>query len=275
MLVSLLLVEGDLDFQVLRPIFGGNPVVEIGGSKYSLEPRSRSLRTEKKTPVCYLRDRDFDSDPPTDLSQPTVDRRLDDGTVLGWRWCRHEIESYLIDPELVANATGWDKTVYATALREAARGIRHYQIARWVVGQARRSLPPMKRVLTTKPEELGNHDFRLRRDLTDQSTVQWARDHLARFFEPLQRAFAPEAIEASIAARQATLTEPVLTDPATTLVWCSGKDLLATIEPWLQAEHGSGARTFLNGMRDWVISHPDAALQRLPEWNGLLLAVRA
>jgi hypothetical protein len=203
-----------------------------------------------------------------------VDRRLDDGTVLGWRWCRHEIESYLIDPELVADATGWDKAAYASALGEAARGIRHYQVARWVVGQARRSLPP-NHELTTKPGELGHNEFRLPGDLTEQATTQWAREHVARFFARIQQVLAPEAIEASIAARQAALTEPVLTDPAATLVWCSGKDLLAAIEPWLQVEHGLGARTFLNGMRDWVISRPDAALQRLPEWNGLLLAVRA
>jgi hypothetical protein len=272
--VSLLLVEGDLDLQVLRPIFGGSPVVEVGGSKYSLAPRSRSLRTEKKTPVCYLRDRDFDSEPATDISQPTVDRRLDDGTVLGWRWCRHEIESYLIDPELVADATGWDKTGYAMALGEAARGIRQYQVARWVVGQARRSLPPNYE-LTTKPEELGYHEYRLPGDPTDPASMRWAREHMSRYFARIQQILATEAIEASIAARQATLTEPVLTDPATTLVWCSGKDLLAALQPWLQAGHGLGVKTFLNMMRDWVMAHPDVIPQRIPEWEGLLRAVRA
>ena len=203
-----------------------------------------------------------------------MDRRFEDGTVLGWRWCRHEIESYLIDPELVTDATGWDKTAFVTALGEAARSIRHYQVARWVVGQARRSLPP-HHALTTKPEELGGHDFRLPVDLTDQATSQWARDHVTQFFERIQRALAPEAIEASIAVRQADLTESILDDPATGLVWCSGKDLLAALQPWLQAEHGMDAKTFLNLMRDWVITNPGLVLALLPEWNGLLQAVRS
>jgi hypothetical protein len=268
--VSLLLVEGDLDFQVLNSICGGNPTIDKGGPKYSLAQGVRFER--KKRFACYLRDRDFDFDPPVDLSQPT-EIRSKDGGLLGWRWCRHEIENYLIDPELVADATGWDKTAYITALGEAARSIRHYQVARWVVGQARRSLPPNYE-LTTKPEELGYHEFRLPDDLTDHTSMQWAREHVARFFARIDQVLAPGAIVASITARQASLTEPLFIDPATALVWCSGKDLLAAIGPWLQAEHGLGARTFLNGMRDWVISHPDAALQRLPEWNGLLLAVR-
>jgi hypothetical protein len=270
--VSLLLVEGDLDFQVLNAICGGNPTLDIGGPKYSLGQRVRFER--KRINACYLRDRDFDFDPPADLSQP-AEIRSKDGVLLGWRWCRHEIENYLIDPELVADATGWDKTAYVTALGEAARSIRHYQVARWVVGQARRSLPPNYQ-LTTKPEVPGHNEFRLPDDLTEQATMQWAREHVAQFFARIQQALAPAAIDdASIAVRQTALTEPVLTDPAAALVWCSGKDLLAALRPWLQAEYGWAARDFLYAMRDWVKDHPDAALQRLPEWNGLLLAVRA
>ena len=44
--------------------------------------------------------------PPSDLSKPTVDAE-DGNTPIGWRWCRHELENYLIEPLLVSEATGW------------------------------------------------------------------------------------------------------------------------------------------------------------------------
>src|SRR5258708_6318678 len=141
--VSTLLVEGTLDVAVLTAVLSGAGVVIVpGGSKYGLPPQARNRRQAVPEQVSsYLRDRDFHSDPPTDASEPIVDR-LHDGHVLGWRWCRHEIENYLIDPELVAVASGWDKDQYRAQLVSAACRIRHYQIARWVIGNVRRNLPP-------------------------------------------------------------------------------------------------------------------------------------
>jgi hypothetical protein len=51
--VSLLLVEGDLDLQVLRPICGGSPVVEIGGSKYS-PGTTLAVPANREEDVCLL-----------------------------------------------------------------------------------------------------------------------------------------------------------------------------------------------------------------------------
>ena len=125
--MNVLLVEVKLDAEVLGAILAGRPVVKEAGPKNSLAPRTRVERRERRTcDVCYLRDRDFDHDPPTEPSRPQVDRTDDDGSVLGWRWCRHEIESYLIDPDPVANATGWDRDEYARALTSAAVRLRHY-----------------------------------------------------------------------------------------------------------------------------------------------------
>jgi hypothetical protein len=92
--VSRLLVEGKLDIEILAALFGGRPPVDIGGSKQSLAPRVRNERQGGNANVYYLRDRDFDYDPADDLSQPVVDR-THAGIVLGWRWCRHEMENYL------------------------------------------------------------------------------------------------------------------------------------------------------------------------------------
>ncbi len=153
--VSTLLVEGELDAQVLNPVFGGSPMIERGGSKGSLLPKTRDKRG--KTPdTCYLRDRDFDYDPPTDLTRPSVDaedkRPQNTGPrVLGFRWCRHSIENYLLEPAIVHAATGWSEEDFTRALLDAAKHIEHYTVARWAVGIARRSLPPF-RELSTRPD---------------------------------------------------------------------------------------------------------------------------
>lgn len=270
--VSRLLVEGNLDVEILSA-FDGMPPVDIGGSKESLAPRARDARQRDKADVCYVRDRDFDYDPPDDTSQPVVDR-MHAGIVLGWRWCRHEIENYLIDPEVVAAATSWERATYETALIEAAQRIRHYQIARWVVGTARRSLPPHFE-LSTKPEDLQDHDFWLPHDVSQGVSVQWANEHAARFYARVGQALVPQAISASIVSRTARLTESLFASTANVLLWCSGKDLLAALELWLRTQNLPDAGAFRAMIRDWVRGHPEDALRCLPEWDRLCQLVRA
>ena len=69
--VAKLFVEGTLEVQILTPILLGNPVPQHGGSKDTLRARAGTERRENKVAAGYLRDRDFDSDPPADLTRPT------------------------------------------------------------------------------------------------------------------------------------------------------------------------------------------------------------
>ncbi len=227
--VSRLLVEGALDAELLRPILAGSPEVAIGGSKYSLAPKARTERELRQINVCYLRDRDFDFDPPEHASQPVVDREHE-GSVLGWRWCRHEIENYLLDPKLVTAAMGWDEAVYTAALVQAAQRIRFYQISRWVVGTARRSLPPQYE-LNTRPQEVQDSEIRLPTDLTEAAAARWTTDHVAAFYVNIQVALAPETIAASLAQRAASIGQTLFESTASVLLWCSGKDLMAALNP--------------------------------------------
>lgn len=97
--IAKLFIEGYLEAEVLNPILHGDPVLQQGGSKYSLKPRARAERKENKVIAGHLRDRDFDFDPPADTSKPTVGGEDNNGP-FGWRWCRHEIENYLIEPAI-------------------------------------------------------------------------------------------------------------------------------------------------------------------------------
>ena len=124
-----------------------------------------------------------------------IDSRLEDGSVLGWRWSRHEIENYLIEPDLVVVATGWDRSEFIARIIDSAKSIRHYQIARWVIGKARRGLPP-HHTLTTRPPDLKNNEYRLPPQLSEDALFQWVRSHIADWFAPVQTLFSSEAVEA-------------------------------------------------------------------------------
>jgi hypothetical protein len=56
---------------------------------------------------------------------------------------------------------------------------------------------------------------------------------------------------------------------ANVLRWCSGKDLLAALEPWLQTQNLPDAGSFRAMMRDWIRGHPEEATRCLPEWDRL------
>ena len=267
--VSKLLVEGKLDEELLVPILGGNPVIVRGGSKNSLAPKAREERRTAHATVCYLRDRDFDYDPPVDTAQPTVDT-LDKGSPLGWRWCRHEIENYMLEPDLVVTVTGWDKGAYVGQLLEAARRIRFYQIGRWVIGTARRSLPP-NHDLQTRPDV---NELQLPADLTERPIQTWVREHTAAFFERIRQALDIPAINTALTERAALLTEPFFSTVPTVLLWCSGKDLLAALDPWLNTQ-GATPGEFRASIREWIRDHPEQALMHLPEWNSLVQILRA
>jgi hypothetical protein len=271
--LSRLLVEGHLDAEVLLPLFAGNPVVTGGSPKGSLPPRTRDLRRDTGQLVCYVRDRDFDFLPPADLSQPTVDTTAT-GAALGWRWCRHEIEDYLIDPGVVHAAFGWDRAAFEAQLVTAARTIRHYQAARWTVGQSRQVLPPA-REFPSKPAECAGHDFRLPADMTQVGTTTWVQTQAANFLASVQTALTPAALNTALTAHSTRLTDAFLSNVTNVLLWCSGKDLLTGLLPWLQIAHSLHPSQMRTRIRDWIMLNPDQTLVLLPEWDAFRNLLRA
>ena len=272
--VDVLLVEGKLDAQMLGAVLQGAALVVPAGSKHELPHQARHRRAMGGEVACYLRDRDFDHEPPTDAVGPEVDRRTEDGSALGWRWCRHEIENYLIDPALAAPATGLTRDAYASELTAAARRIRHYEAARWVVGTVRRTLPPAYE-LRTRGREADGREFYLPDELSEHATSRWAREHISTHAERIADALAPATVEGELARRGTQLSDTVLASIDQALLWCSGKDLLAAMVPWLR-DNGLGAPGgFLAAIRDWVIEHPGDAVAALPECQELLRILTA
>jgi hypothetical protein len=260
--VSRLLVEGRLEIELFGSLLAGNPVADPRPSgKTSLAPRTRDIRRDQRVITCYIRDRDFDFLPPGDLSQPTVDT-METGLPLGWRWCRHEIENYLIEPELINATFGWDRATFEAQLVNAARSIRHYLVARWTVGQV---FPP-DMAFESKPTECVGHEFRLPVDLTEAGTTAWIQMQAATCITTVQTALAPTAVTNVLAAHTTRLTDAFLEDVTNILLWCSGKDLLSSLMPWLQTTHGLHPAQLRTRVRDWITSHPDETFALLPEW---------
>jgi hypothetical protein len=273
----LLLVEGELDEIVLTALLGtrpGRPAVERGGSKDSLKPQARDRR--KTNPqTCYLRDRDFDFDSPTDLTQPSVDaedtRSENTGPlVLGFRWCRHAIESYLLEPRLVAAATGWAEADYSASLLDAANHIQHYTAARWAVGVARRSLPPF-RELATRPDF--KNEIKLPPDCSQHACHAWARDHVEAFRSKVETTLSAAVVQASLEERGQRLAN--LTSAEEVLLWHAGKDLLAALAPKIAQRRPANPKAFCRTLRDWVRQNPERALQFFPEWQRLLIILQS
>ena len=271
--IAKLFVEGDLEIQSLNPILLGNPVLQKGGSKNTLKARAGTERRENLVSSGYLRDRDFDFDPPTDLTKPTLDSHFGGTTdPLGWRWCRHETENYLIDPVVVTEATGWNINECKDAIRDAATRIRDYEVARWTIGIVRRALPPHFE-LRTRPD--GLNEIALPASLAAADVHSWASHSIAAHRAPMVAATDPASIQKAVVELTAKFDNAFLADTDGVLIWFSGKDLLAALSGWLVARGIVNSGAFRATIRDWIIANPTRALQLLPEWDGLVQAVRA
>lgn len=263
--IAKLFVEGRLDSEVLNPILKGEPVLQQGGSKYALKPRTRNERKDNGVFAAYLRDRDFDFDPPEDIARPTVDSEC------GWRWCRHEIENYLLEPRIVSEATAWPLSDVEDAIRQAARSIRGYEAARWTVGIVRRALPP-NYDLKTRPDHLGDIDLPLALDTA--TVTAWASSTIEQHRERITEAAHPDVVRAALDGFIHQFNDAFIDDLRNILLWFSGKDILAGMAESLTTRGVVNAGLFRALLRDWIIGNPTRAVELLPEWNGLIEVLR-
>jgi len=273
--VAELYVEGDLDRELLNAALGCVPMkrnwtVKRGGPKGSLGPQARRARGEGRG-AYYIRDRDFDFDPPATTSTPfEAEQDGERKTVLGWAWARHELESYLLEPALAMKALGWDAGEFSAEIAAAGRRLRHYQIARWVVGTSRRRLPP-HHDLGTRPADLEGHEFRLPGSLEEGATQGWCRSHIGQFANDLHAVLSDAAVSASIAEASARLTENAVASCSGALTWCSGKDLLASLDGFVRARTIDGPNDYRRTVARWAVENPLEFLDVTPEWAAFLV----
>jgi hypothetical protein len=270
----LLFVEGRLEVSLLGGVLRCQ-ISDYHGSKATLAPRVRDAR-HRNIAAAYVRDRDFDHEPPgaAERGAPSVDKRDEKGGILGWRWCRHSIESYLLDPAIVEAATGWARGDYEGKLVAAARRIRHYEAARWVIGQLR---PPERFELTTAPDDCAGREFRIPDDVGEAACSAWLAAHVQAYETRILEATSRrrmEALHRDFAAR----FEDAALDVAAALDLCSGKDLFTALGPriqWDRTRRAWDPAAFRELLATWVADHPEEALAALPEWKAFRDILRA
>lgn len=263
--ISKLYVEGKLDNEIYAQLFGDSIAVKRGGSKYSIRPQARDDRSDG-IQAGYLRDRDFDFDPPDDMDVLTVDA-TDRDQAWGWRLNRHEIESYLLDPQVVEAKFGINAETWQNRLCNAAQRIQWYQIARWTVGYARSRLPPYYE-LQTRPDDVG--EMRLPPDLSEQVSLEWCRGTINKFLTRIDQCLCDDAVSEQIASRSKPFSDEMLDSHQHVLQWCSGKDLFAALtEPDLRDTSAESPQTLCNILRDWVRDNPNTFVDLFPEFTTL------
>jgi hypothetical protein len=149
MSVALLLCEGvgsSPDVRVLGKLLAGRCEVRPCGGKFGMGDAIKGGREGiGRRTVFGLVDGDFPREWRRMEGKP-ITWTASDGTHLGWRWERKEVENYLIDPAIVARALGTDAPEparYEAALHDAREKLVYYQAARVALSAVRRRFRPL------------------------------------------------------------------------------------------------------------------------------------
>lgn len=265
--VAKLLVEGKLDAELLGALLPAAmarpPVVQRAGSKSSLKTICRYENPACDGTVAYLRDRDFDYEP----DGATVGPCLIPGSPRGWHWKRHEIENYLLDPEMVCRVfPSVTPKAYTEELVAAAKRIRHYEAARWTVGTIRGQLPPYYE-FGTRPADIRKPDFALPSSLEENECARWVTSQVTAFAAHVGKVAGPKVAKDTFAAMSRRFSEEFCLAHDQVLVWFSGKDIIVSLQSWLTAKLHCDAPRFRNIVRDWILDNPEEALSVHAEWK--------
>lgn len=177
MSIKLLYVEGKIDSQILNALIseGGLRGITVSdkGSKEGLQ--SRVVHERERTgeeDIYYLRDRDFDYDVVLGVDSPIEIRR--GGQIVGWHWCRHELENYLIEPGLLSRVFNESMDEIIETMISSANLIRSYEVARWTLGYSkRRGMLPPHYDLHTRPDIVRSKELCVPIDWSSDDCMEW------------------------------------------------------------------------------------------------------
>lgn len=259
-------VAGSPDIRVLRSITLGITLnIEPSGSKYGLGTKTRTYREIiGGSVIAGIRDSDFDRDhiPPT--GQPREWRIENNSLWLGWYWERSEIESYLIDPIVVAHSLGAnspDMDVYRAALQTSAESLAEYTAARVALSRSRgRALP----LPNSWGESAGLDEHRLPINRTEldcrNQTTAIVADYAQRIQESevLERfdMVLPDCLPGGIRLQYA-------------MNCFSGKDLLCGMRVALEGMGFPSLRVFRERILNGIETSSEDVWTWLPEWDML------
>jgi hypothetical protein len=287
----LVFVEGQVDKEILISLLGTEVtlsgkkfIVQRRGYKNTLAMEAKTIAKEGENDVYFVRDRDFDYLPPDDLLQPKLIRtevitipnnKKIKREIKGWHWCRHEIENYLLTPEIVEKASYRKKTGYSFEITEykdelikAAKEIRFYESARWAIGKAKLCLPP-KQKLHSRPVSILEKQIGIPDDCSCDAIEKWLIETAEVFYQQVSDTLKEEAIKQEYWHYVNLFDQSFCQDISKILVWFSGKDLLGALEPWCIAKGYQNAAAFrenlTNKLIEWLRRDQEEVCAILPE----------
>ncbi|MGO8675233.1 MAG: hypothetical protein ACLQVX_05115 [Limisphaerales bacterium] len=252
---------------MLTRVLAGQVAVTPGGTKDDLHHIVRRELEEGKSGIAYLRDRDFDSEPPPSGTDGVEVDRLINGVVLGYRWDRTELENYLLEPPLVAAALGFDLAEFSAEVARVASVLHAYTAGRWTLGQLRARTRRMTRV-RTRPESLSGTAFPLPKSLAEADVVSWLDTVVTRVSQAVAKEFDVAAIRSQFEMYKNVLSGKC---GAEILRWYSGKDLLGVLAGYFQSKGINNSAEALERVVVWLET-PDGistAMGHLPDWRNL------
>ncbi len=271
--VSLLLCEGgpnSADVRVLLKLLAGRCAILPAGGKYGLGERVKARREAMdRATVFGILDGDFVA-----AWQGTADRprewHASDGSRLGWRWERKEIENYLLDPYVVEKALrekAPPAAEYRHALSSARDEIATYQAARTALSCSRPRFRPLENAFG-KPR--GRERYPFPEDLGEEACAKEIRRMVANFCEGQQ--VGGDEVLARFAALQAEFQVGGSrhTDFLHTF---AGKDLLVAMDETLRAFGFDSAWVFREKVLVAIQETDQDIGKWLPEWGSLQQAV--
>jgi uncharacterized protein CbrC (UPF0167 family) len=298
----LVFVEGKIDKDILVSLLGTKVtvsgeqfIIQRRGYKNTLATEAEAIAKEGKNDVYFVRDRDFDYLPPNELLQPkqikteiiTIKRPNQQikREIKGWHWCRHEIENYLLTPEIVKKASyrkkfgySFDIIEYHDELIKIAHKIRFYEAARWAIGKVKFYLPP-KQKLHSRPVDILDKQIAIPIDCSCDAIEKWLIETTGAFDQKVSKALKEESVKQGYWYYINLFDDFFCQEISKVLLWFSGKDLLAALEPWCITKGYQNASAFretlTNNLIEWLRRHPDEVCAILPEWKALINCLRA
>ncbi|WP_169829369.1 hypothetical protein [Desulfatibacillum aliphaticivorans] len=205
------------------------------------------------------------------MDRPTEDQsdKRFTPTLLGWRWSRHSMENYMLEPGIICAALSQDLDVYRDALIQGGDAIKYYQAARWAIGKVRQSLPPSYK-LQTGVDEKKDFLIPVKDELSRDKSNRWLIDQVQTFATQILPKLEQAAIVKSFDEYANLFEAQVINSHSSILTYFSGKDLMTALKPWWSPLKIQGPGDFRARIRDWMIANPESVLGFLPEWQVLL-----
>jgi len=145
--------------------------------------------------------------------------------------------------------------------------------ARWAIGKAKLCLSP-KQELYSRPIDILDKPMAIPQDCSCDVIETWLINTIYAFYQQISATLKKEAVTQGYQHYVNLFDKYFCQEITNILVWFSGKDLLAALEPWcIKTGYQNVAafrETLTNNLIEWLRRNPEEVWAILPEWKALI-----